>query len=231
MASVTFEHDIHSTQSTSPDRSRLARPTFSQTRTSDRLRECERRPSTSTSLSKPRRSVFREEGLDDLEHSVHPSHLVQNDRKRSVSVAQDGDEDSHSHDKNHTFDGILKDMEYKESNEESKKTRNSPWFSKLGKRPRITSVASAPPGTFSTIPRTALIVCLIAVVVPGFRYSSGKDKVNISGADAGVIMRPEFVGNGNMIGGRQESSADVCTRWAGQSMFLPYLQDLATDIL
>lgn len=146
---------------------------------------------------------------------MHPSHGAQNDRKRSVAVAQE--EDSDFIEKNHTFDGILKDMEYKESSsEESKKPRPSAWFPKLGKRPRITSVASAPPGTFSTIPRTALIVCLIAVVVPGFRYSSGVDKVNISGADAGVIMRPEFVTNGNMIEGRQDNAADICTRWAGQ---------------
>jgi len=229
MASVTFEHDIQSTERTSVDHPRLARPAFSQTRTSDRLRECERRPSTSTSLSKPRRSIFREEGLDDLEHTVHPSHLLQNDRKRSVSVAQGGDSDQH--DKNDTFDGILKDLEFKESSEESKKTRPSAWFPKLGKRPRISSASSAPPGTFSTIPRTAMIVFLIAVVVPGFRYSNGKDKVNISGADAGVIMRPELVENGSMIDGRQESSADVCTRWAGQSMNFQDFQRLITNFI
>lgn len=226
MASGTFEHDIQSTQSTNQDRSRTTRPAFSQTRTSDRLHECERRPSTTTLLLKPRRSIFREEGLEDLEHSVHPSHhgVAQNERKRSVvAMAHESDSDARDDDKNHTFGGTVKDMELKHQSqtEEARKDarRSSVWFSKLGKRPRIASAASTTSGTFSSLPRTALIVFLIAVVVPGFRYSTGKNKVNISGADAGVIMRAELVENGSMIEGRQDSRTDICTRWAGQGTF------------
>jgi hypothetical protein len=63
-----------------------------------------------------------------------------------------------------------------------------------------------------------MIVFLIAVVIPGFRYSTGKDKINISGADAGIIMRAELVENGSAIEGRQDTATDVCTRWAHMGM-------------
>ncbi|KAH8586172.1 hypothetical protein B0O99DRAFT_495809, partial [Bisporella sp. PMI_857] len=67
--------------------------------------------------------------------------------------------------------------------------------------------------SFSTIPRTAMIVFLIALVVPGIHYGTGKDKINMSIAEAGVITRAELVENGSMIEGRKDSSIDVCTRW------------------
>ncbi|KAG9241498.1 hypothetical protein BJ878DRAFT_570110 [Calycina marina] len=214
MALVAFEHDVQSPESSSADRLRMSRPSFSQTKTSDRLRECDRRPTSSSSLSKPRRSVFREEGLNDLNHSVHPSHPVQNDRKRSISIAQKDDSDFRE--KNETFDYILRDIDCKDSSDEMKKARHTAWFSKLAKRPRTSSMASAPPGGFSTLPRTVLIAFLIAIVVPVFYHSSEDDKANINGADAEVIMRAELVENGSMIEGRADATS-VCTRWAGQA--------------
>jgi len=208
---ASFEHDKLSTCFSSPDR-----PPFTQTKTSDRLRECERRPSISNmSNKKPRRSVFREEGLEDLDHSVHYS---ENTRREIPSVQEED-----MRERNVTFDGILKSQEHKDGVEHAESTgkRNSPWYSKISKgRPKVTTAASAPPGQFSTIPRVALIVFLISVVVPGFRYSAGKDKVNISGADAGVIMRAELVDNGSMIEGRENSPTDTCTRWSHMSMSL-----------
>jgi hypothetical protein len=59
---------------------------------------------------------------------------------------------------------------------------------------------------------------LIAVVVPGFRYG-GEGKININGADAGVIREAELVDNASAIEGRQNSPTAVCTRWSEQSMF------------
>jgi len=155
--------------------------------------------------------VFREEGLDDLSHTVHPSH---NSRGDSTSSSEREPEDKKR--RNDTFDDILKDTEHKDSAEARGTAGRSSWYSKMakGSRPKIKTSATAPPGSFSSIPRVALIVFLIAVVVPGFRYSTGKNKVNISGADAGVIMRAELVENGSAIEGRQDSPTETCMRWS-----------------
>jgi hypothetical protein len=100
-----------------------------------------------------------------------------------------------------------------------KKERHSGWYAKLRSRPIIKSSATTPPGPFSSAPRMALIAFLIAVVYPGFLYSGGKEKVNISGADAGIIREPELVENASAIEGRANSPTTVCTRWSHQSMF------------
>jgi len=113
----------------------------------------------------------------------------------------------------------MEKKEEKEDNEHDESPKKS-WYSKIskGSRPKIKTAASAPPATFSTIPRVALIVFLISVVVPGFRYTGGREKVNIPGADAGVITRAELVENGSLIEGRQLGPTDTCTRWSHMSM-------------
>jgi hypothetical protein len=207
----SFTHETLSPHLHSPERGLLGRPSFSSQKTSDRLREAERRPSMSTTNMKPqRRSVFKEEGLDDLHHSVHHT-----DQKSMPTI-----EIEDAKEKNATIDSNLKDLEQKENVEITKKPDSPAWYSKIGKgsRPTIKSAATAPPGSFSTIPRLALIAILIAVVVPGFRYSGGKAKVNISGADAGVIMTAELVDNAGAIEGRQNSPTSVCMRWSHQGM-------------
>lgn len=202
----SFSHDKLSTRriTTNP-----VRPPFSQTKTSDRLRECERRTSITSIPLKPRRSVFREEGLEDMEHSVH---RCEGTKERTLNIREEDTTES-----NVTFDGILKALEHKEQMEHPEGSTHAslPWYSKIGRgsRPKITTAASAPPSLFSSIPRVALIVFLIALVVPGFRYG-GDSNVNIPGADAGVIMRAELVENGSLIEGRQLSSTEICTRWA-----------------
>lgn len=204
---MSFEYDTRSPSRHSPDRGRPGRPQFSSSKTSDRLRESDRRPSSTSSTTKlPRRSVFKEEGLDDLNHSVHPSH----DARTSTIPAAEHEE---ARGRNTTFDDILKGVEVKHFEESGKTPRTSSWYSKMA-RPKIKTSATAPPGTFSSVSRTAFIVFLIACVVPGFRYSTGRDKVNISGADAGVIMTPKLVDNGSLLEGRQNSPTDVCTRWS-----------------
>lgn len=150
--------------------------------------------------------------MEDLNCSVHPSHAAE--RKASVPAI----EHEESRGRKTTFDQILKDLEYKDSEAPGKKARNASWYSKMA-RPKIKTSATAPPGSFSSIHRTVFIAFLIACVVPGFRYSTDKEKVNISGADAGVIMRAELVENGGALEGRQNSPTDVCTRWSHMGMF------------
>lgn len=159
---------------------------------------------------KPHRtSIFREEGLDDLNRTVHS---IPDGDKKFLPVFEFEDVK-----RKHTkFDEPEEDAgEDKENSNRS----GPPWFSRLGKgsRPKIKSSATGPPGSFSSIPRVALIACLIAVVLPGFRYG-GEDKVNISGADAGVIREAELVENASAIEGRANSPTAVCTRWSHQSM-------------
>jgi hypothetical protein len=207
---ASFSHEIVLQHANGNERGRIARPSFSSQKTADRLRECERSTSRSqVSKIKPHRtSVFKEEGLDDL--------------KRAVHVARDGDENSlpvfeeeNMKGKNTKFEESERDNEDKENGKKA-----GPWYSKLarGSRPSIKTSSTAPPGSFSSIPRVALIACLIAVVVPGFRYG-GQDKVNINGADAGVIREAELVDNASAIEGRQNSPTSVCTRWSHQGEF------------
>ena len=216
---ASFTHDI---LPQSPERGRLGRPSFSSQKTADRLRECERRPSipSSTKIRPQRRSVFREEGLDDLNASVH--HDPDVDIK---AVHEEEIQDSKLQD--------LKDADVlKETgqNENMNKQAGQPWYSKLakGSRPVIKTSATSPPGSYSSVTRVALIALLIAVVVPGFRYSGGSHQVNINGANAGVIREPELVDNASTIEGRQNSPTTVCTRWSHQSMFRT-AEDLNTD--
>ncbi|KAF4621544.1 hypothetical protein G7Y89_g14528 [Cudoniella acicularis] len=193
-----------------PERGRRGRPSFSSTKTADRLRECERRPSISSQKIKPQRlSIFKEEGLDDLTTSIHPSHHATNPTPLPIIGTRDGPQ---------KISGVS-NMALKEDVGASNNEEESTWYSKLVKnpRPQIKAASAGPPGSFSTLPRAVSIVLLIAVVIPGFRYSNGEDKVNISGADAGVIKTEELVDNGSMIEGRANSPTDICTRWAHQT--------------
>ena len=212
---MSFTHDTLSTQSQT-DRGRQARPSFSSHATSDRLRESERAPSSFVPRSRinpQRRSVFKEEGLDDLHVQLHPPH-IELEYARSPRIEERDREKPKI-----TFDHILKDLEHKNEDEEGEMSKKAGGFFGFGKlrggRPQIKTAASAPPGMFPTIPRVALIVLLICVVVPGFRYSGGAE--SIGAVDAGVIRTPEMVENGSMINGRQDSPTTVCTRWAHQA--------------
>jgi hypothetical protein len=209
---ASFSHENGAQHSHGSERGRVPRPSFSSQKTADRLRECERSTSRShVSKIKPhRKSVFKEEGLDDMNRTVHS---VPGEEKKFLPVLEDEDS-KRKYTKSEGSDGD------KDEDKENGKKVGQPWYSKLGKgsRPVIKSSSTAPPGSFSSIPRVALIACLIAVVVPGFRYG-GEDKINISGADAGVIREAELVENASTIEGRQNSPTAVCTRWSHQSMF------------
>jgi hypothetical protein len=203
-ATMSFTHDTGSTR-VYTDRSRHRRPSFSSHVTSDRLREGERAssiPKSRSNIKPQRKSVFKEEGLDDMNRQPHG-------HSKTPSIA----ETSESKQPKVTFEHILKDLEHRDrGNEETKKSLLSKFKSS---RPTIKTATSAPPGLFPTIPRAALIVLLICVIVPGFRYSGG----GIGGADADVIRASELVENGSVIEGRQNSPTSICTRWSHQSRF------------
>ena len=218
MASFSHENGAHHVYG--GDRGRGARPSFSSQKTTDRLRECERSASRSqVSKIKPHRtSVFKEEGLDDLSRTVH---AVPDESQKALPVFT---AEAVKRKRTKFEDEEEEEEEGREEDREDSKKAGQPWYSKLGKgsRPVIKSSAAAPPGSFSSIPRVALIVCLIAVVVPGFRYG-GEDKVIIGGADAGVIRESELVDNASSIEGRQDSPTAVCTRWSHQSTFWMFM--------
>ncbi len=208
---MSFTHEIRFPHFHTPDRGRQGRPSFSSQITPDRLRDSERRSVSAiptTKIKPQRRSVFREEGLDDLDHTVH--HIQES------TPSADTNEGKYGH---VTFDAILRDQEQKENVGDTKKQEAPPWFPRIAKpsRPVIKSAASAPPGSLYTLSRSALIAFLIALVIPGFRYIAGTEKANISGADAGVIRATELVDNGPTLEGRQNSPTSVCTRWSHQS--------------
>ncbi|TVY27341.1 Kelch repeat-containing protein [Lachnellula hyalina] len=191
-----------------PDRGGTSRPRFTSNKTADRLWECEQRPSTPSRIKPHRQSIFKEEGLDDLHCPIHPSHTnnATDNSTPSFTITRPGTPT--------TFDEILGNDGERETPESRARRENPSLFSKLvkGQRPVIKSSATAPPGSFPSVPRTALIAFLIAVVVPGFRYGNGI----ISGADAGLIPEGILVDNGSTIEGRADSPTDVCTRWAHQ---------------
>lgn len=107
------------------------------------------------------------------------------------------------------------------------------WFSKLpmGRRPRMKAAASAPPPpTATSYSRVTMIAMLIAVVLPAFSYNNGRQKVEVSGADAGVVDSPrgqewgwrqhQDGDQGSAFVPRANSPTQVCTRWAHQSEWI-----------
>lgn len=174
--------------------------------------------------------MFREEGLDDLSCSVHQGgpdidlrtasdeargkenvlterRRAENTQKRDGEGDGDGDGDGNG---NGSGNG---------NGNENGPQQQQPWYAKIaiGTRPVLRSSATAPAGSFSSISRVALIAVFIAVMVPGLRYSGGRDGLIVAGADAGIIRSAQLVDNAATIEGRADSPTDVCTRWAHQS--------------
>ncbi|KAM3071277.1 hypothetical protein ACMFMG_008868 [Clarireedia jacksonii] len=222
----TFSHDISSTEHNS---FRGGRQTFTKGPTpaaaANRMRE-EREKSTGQKqkdkergelrekVRSYRRSRFREEGLDDLEiekvdvkklglvediHTGEGSSQITKTKTCESTYGKDGGEDAGG------GGGVG-----------AEKGGSSKRITSWGlRRPTISKTSNAPPSSFSTVPRFALLAFLIAVVVPGFGYNgAGTEMVNSNGADAGVIREAELVENGSFIGGRADSPTSVCTRWS-----------------
>lgn len=222
---ASFTHDIHSTRPT--------RPSFSSQLTSDRQRDSDRRRaiiSTNSITREPqakRISVFKELGLDDLNTSVHrsrdgKSHLehahLEHKAKGGARDTSDDPLDSNAPPRGDK----IQERENGHQKSSSRSSASSSWYNKIVKgRPPIVTTKSAPSTSMTTMPRVALIAFVCALVVPGFHYvgERGEEKVNIAGAEAGVIreMGNEMVAKG--VHERQNSPADYCTRWAHQGMY------------
>lgn len=233
------EIDTHST------RRPPIRPKFHHKYTNDRIREGSGTPPTFSMFSKikkDRKSVFKELGLDDDEPSPRytsehefgyitglssPTTASTTHRSRARRVAVDvSDSDGDGDDRRSECEKPRAE-EREEQQSESESTRSpttpssssKPWYAKLapGRRPRIKTVASAPPSTMSS--RLSTTALLIAVVLPAFSYYNGRAQVSLSGADAGVIRST----TGSPIPAletRADSPTDVCARWAHQGGYL-----------
>ncbi|KAI8629058.1 hypothetical protein F5Y19DRAFT_484987 [Xylariaceae sp. FL1651] len=186
------------------------RPQFNSKVTSDRLRESSRyvKLSMSGRIRKGRRSVFREIGLDNDAESTEHHHdkpsFEEKERGETMELSSEP---------------MPLTQERKDSIGGESRQEKTGWLSKLAsrKRPRIKSAATAPPPTTGGLHRLSMTALCIAVVLPAISYNNGRQKVDISGADAGVIRDPV---SRHIVEDRANSPTDVCMRWAAQSAVL-----------
>jgi hypothetical protein len=198
-------------------REKPQRPSFSSTITSDRLRESERWPSpqlktkaksfgSGSGTGSPtggRRSVFKEIGLGDSEITNTAGLSMLRDSTPSPANSTGSD--------------------IKEKSKTIQDTEQKSWYPRLAKpsRPLLKPAATAPPATFSTFPRVAILAFLIAIVIPGMSYrGTGVLNVNVpaDGVGAGPIDSAELMASSMDSEKRGNSPTDICTRWAHQSM-------------
>jgi len=210
------------------------RPKFNHRNTNDRIREGSGRPLTLHMIGKirkDRKSVFKELGLDEDDHDHDPySHEKVFGELTGLSSPVDtlgrGSRFSAESDEGHSETDKSIDHSRTQGDTETETTQSPtspsasqrPWYSRLtpGRRPKIRTTASAPPPGMSSLTRLSTIALLIAVVLPGFGYYNGREKVSVNGADAGVIQqRPR--GFGPVLDTRAPSPTKVCKRWAQQS--------------
>ncbi|KAI0423151.1 hypothetical protein F5X98DRAFT_382457 [Xylaria grammica] len=204
----------HSTSDLGEQRPRFERPRFNSQVTSDRLEESSRLMAfpVSGKIRKGRKSVFREIGLEDDDRD-DGENAEYSAGRRSFEDKQFSESTRRVSDSGPSARG-RKDSAGGESAREK-----SSWFSKLipEKRPKIKSAATAPPASIAGLHRFTLIALLIAVVLPAIGYNNGRRKVDLNGANAGVIRKPAAR---VILEDRANSSMSVCKRWAGQSAVL-----------
>lgn len=232
MAPISSDPEISTRSTLRPP----VRPRFHHQYTNDRIREGSGRPPTFSMISKikkDRKSIFKELGLDTDEPS--PRYTDENEfgyitglsspasaTRTSRRVFQ-SDSDGDGDDGRSETEKPRADERERESESESRRpptphsSSNKPWYTKLapGRRPRIKTVASAPPSTMSS--RLSTTALLIAVVLPAFSYYNGRQQVSLNGADAGVMRS-----TGSpipVLETRADSPTDMCARWAHQGWF------------
>lgn len=193
------------------------RPQFKMIPTSERLREVPTLKSLVSKISgkirKGRTFVFKEVGLDDdgsntplsptspfnaalpVGHSNGSRALLESRSRRSLQleVKQDGDGPN-------TITGSS-------HRQRQDSMPAQPWYTRFTKpngRPRVKSASDAPPQAAFGFQRFAIISFIIAIVFPAFSFHSRRSKMDISGADAGLIRARDI-------------SPEVCTRWAHQA--------------
>ncbi|XXG98951.1 RNAPII degradation factor [Hypoxylon texense] len=206
---MTFTKISHRNSAPGNQESAVTRPRFNSLVTSDRLRESSKLPSLPmvSNIRKGRRSMFKEVGLLEEEREDQSQHMAPEKYEESDPGERVG-----------SASEATSPVEKKSSDREEDSKGKSRWFSKLAptRRPRIKTASSAPPPSFAGLHKLSMIALLIAIVVPTISYNTGRKKVEISGADAGVI-RPSRI---PIIENRDNSPTDVCTRWAGQSALI-----------
>ncbi|KAI1276776.1 hypothetical protein F5Y07DRAFT_129300 [Xylaria sp. FL0933] len=200
----------HSTSELCEQRPSYERPRFNSQVTADRLAEGSRYMAIPRSgrIQKGRKSVFREIGLDENDgENTEYTTGGQNFEEKQISDETTTRRESRAvPERKHSVGG------------ESMREK-SQWLSKLlpEKRPKIKPAATAPPASIAGFHRFAMIVVLIAVILPAISYNNGRKKVKMNGADAGVIREPIVT---SVLEDRANSPTDVCKRWAGQSAVL-----------
>ncbi|KAI1335029.1 hypothetical protein F5Y15DRAFT_428518 [Xylariaceae sp. FL0016] len=209
---MTFTKIPHSNSDPGDQKRRLERPRFNSLLTSDRLREGQSLPPVSmvSSIRKGRKSIFKEMGLDEMDDA-------EMDQRKPSTIF---DEKEFGELTGLTSSPPTSPIDRQDSagGDSSKSRIKTSWLSRLApsRRPHIRTAASAPPPSTAGLHRLTLIALLIAVVLPTISYNNGRRKVEISGADAGVIRQPVSV----ILDSRANSPTDVCQRWAGQSAVL-----------
>ncbi|GAB1319191.1 Kelch repeat-containing protein [Madurella fahalii] len=207
---------------------RPVRPKFHHRCTNDRIREGFGRPSSfpmSSKITKNRKSVFRELGLDTDEPSVPYSseheYCGRGLASPTSTYATEPSNDDPSNDRESDTETNRAEQQMQvDENEQptSPSTSRRPWYSRLtpSRRPRIKTVSSAPPPSLSTFTRLSAIALLIAVVLPGFSYFKGHQEASFGAADAGVIQNKSGA-SGPVLEPRAESPTKACKRWAHQT--------------
>ncbi|KAI1417062.1 hypothetical protein F5Y13DRAFT_185894 [Hypoxylon sp. FL1857] len=195
----------HSNPNSGSQQNATPRPRFNSLTTSDRLREGSKPPifPMGGNIRKGRRSVFKEVGLvEEEQESQQDMTCEESEPSERIEPASEP----------------TSPIERKTSDREDSPKRISNWLSKLApaRRPRIKTASSAPPPTTAGLHRLSMIALLIAIVLPTISYNNGRKKVEISGADAGVINPTRSA----VLEGRDNSPTNVCTRWAGQSAII-----------
>ncbi|KAL2130363.1 hypothetical protein VTI74DRAFT_6567 [Chaetomium olivicolor] len=205
------------------------RPRFHHRCTNDRIREGSGRPpsfSMSSKITKGRKSVFRELGLDaDEPRGPSLSEQAFNElmgltSPTSIHAPESGNDNASGDGKSDTERQQQQqgqdDRDQFPQSPTSPSTSQRPWYSRLSRVrcPRIKTVSSAPPPSLSTITRLSSIALLIAVLLPGFSYYQGGGEPAPTVADAGVIHTKP---TGPVLETRAGSPTNVCKRWAHQT--------------
>ncbi|KAI1482360.1 hypothetical protein F4774DRAFT_406968 [Daldinia eschscholtzii] len=205
---MTFTKVFNSNPDLGSRRNETPRPRFNSLVTSDRLREGSRLPTFSmgSSIRKGRRSIFKEVGL------------IEEEGENQRNITPKTHEESDAGERIEPSSEIVSPVETRPSSGQGSSKGKSKWLSKLApsRRPRMKTTSSAPPPTIAGLHRLSMIALLIAIVLPTISYNNGRKKVEISGADAGVIRPTPSV----LLKSRENSPTDVCTRWAGQSALI-----------
>jgi hypothetical protein len=160
--------------------------------------------------------MFKELGLDTEGHTTYTNGSTDKEfaELTGLTSASTDRTSEHNSERSQELQSPRTDTDQNVSPRSQTSTTSKPWYSKLvtGRRPRVKTAASAQPPTMSSFTRLSSIALLIAVVLPGFSYYNGREKVSLNGAEAGVINRNVKP----VLETRAGSPTDVCRRWAHQ---------------